>query len=657
MDTRNPDSNSSDNAPKVSPPHAYGQGYYYGPYAYGGMERSAVPSEGYSIAELMDILKRKKQIVILMVLCFCLLGYIYILVKLPDYRAEAIIELSLRRPRIMTQQEAVIDPSSGVQSVELFNTQLLKVQGKSLRSKVVAKVWNRLSERQESIEDCERYFEKHISISQIRRSSLVKISALTHSRDEAVMLANLYAQEAVEDSYSINRESSKSAVAWLESQIETQGIALKKSDDAILGFRKANPVELFETQRDSVKQAIMKYSEDLTKAVAGRDELLGKYTDKHPEVMAQAQVIAAARLQLNEEMRKLEDFENKIASAKVGMAELERERRAVEISYNGILQRIEEARLSSDENTATVKIVEKAVLPDKPVYPRKFMVLILSLLAGVGSGVLLAVLNYRIEDRIWGIGDIEQFIGTKLIGLIPKASKKIRRNELALISYEEKFSLISEAFNNVRGFIDVQSQNKVFMLTSSEPEEGKTISSCNLAISSAKSGVKTLLIEMDMRRPRISQIWKMPDSAWSLLHALCDEGSPDFNALPRKTDVVGLDVIVSHSAPDINPADVLGTARVRDFLKWAASAYDRVIIDSPPVGITSDSLIIGRLAECVIVVGRFNKTRKTLAKSTIKRLVDNGANVIGMIVNDVDLNKGEFNASAMSYGYYPSQTK
>ena len=275
-------------------------------------------------------------------------------------------------------------------------------------------------------------------------------------------------------------------------------------------------------------------------AISERDALLTKYTEKHPAVVAQNKVVdvlhdqamdairrviatAESNLSLLEQQaesltRKMADqrrlaaqLELDIVDLKSKASTLERAREAADISYKGILNRIEEARLSADENTATVKIVERAAEPERPIKPRKVVVLFVWLLMGLVGGVGMALLTDILEDYITGPSDIEIGVGLSIMALIPSV-KGANRESLATACMTDKFGQFAEAFAGIRGALDSTKYKAIshtVLISSTAPDEGKTVAACNLAIMCAKSGTRTLLIDFDMRRPHMYKIFNI----------------------------------------------------------------------------------------------------------------------------------------------------
>ena len=277
-------------------------------------------------------------------------------------------------------------------------------------------------------------------------------------------------------------------------------------------------------------------------AISDRDALLAKYTEKHPAVVAQNKVVDVLRGQAMDAIRRARDtsesnlklleqqadsltrkmsdqrnlaaqLELHIVDLKSKASTLERAREASDISYKGILNRIEEARLSADENTATVKIVERAAVPERPIRPRKLAVLLVCLMLGLVGGVGLALLTDMLEDYITGPADIEIGVGLSILALVPHV-KGATRESLATACMTNKFGQFAEAFAGIRAALDSSKYKGIshtVLISSTAPDEGKTVTACNLAIMCAKSGMRTLLVDFDMRRPRMYKFFNMPE--------------------------------------------------------------------------------------------------------------------------------------------------
>jgi len=137
-------------------------------------------------------------------------------------------------------------------------------------------------------------------------------------------------------------------------------------------------------------------------------------------------------------------------------------------------------------------------------------------------------------------------------------------------------------------------------------------------------------------------MFKIDHAAESLIHALNAQDRASFDRLPQPTTCENLEVITSRPSRDISAAEIMGSRVVKDFMQWAESRYDRVIVDSPPYGIVSDAVALAGLTGCLVLVCRPNKSRKRATNHAVKRLTEAGANILGIVVNDVDFSKGAF---------------
>lgn len=429
---------------------------------------------------------------------------------------------------------------------------------------------------------------------------------------------------------------------------------------------------------DVIRQSVAQWR----RAIADRETLLVKYRPQHPKVQAAGQVVSVRRNEvleaveqagrsaqanvdllkqqaasIKEEMETYRaltaELELKIVQLNGELDGLQRAKQTANMSYQGILRRIEEARLSADENTTTVKIVEQASVPVAPVSPNARSLFMFSLLLGLIAGGGLAFLKELLDDLISSSGDIEESLGLRVLGLVPYREKAARR-DLARTTLKQGSHAMAEAFASIRTLL-CSSHNREsttsLLVTSTAPEEGKTVVACNLAITFARSGMKTLLVDFDLRRPRIGRIFSEIQDAEPLLAVLKDEeaGNDDFSRLPRSTDCRNLDVITNRADKEISPAEIVGGATVERFMKWAVESYDQVVFDSPPHGLLSDAGVLAGQVSGVLLVCWANKTRRHSLRQAARHFDELGANVLGVVVNGVKFGR---NGYFGSYDYY-----
>ncbi|MDD2460945.1 MAG: AAA family ATPase [Kiritimatiellae bacterium] len=456
-------------------------------------------------------------------------------------------------------------------------------------------------------------------------------------------------------------------ILGLESEI-TKASELRKTLEAI----QSDP-EKFGSLPDSVPRSleIGTSFQLLQKTLAEKNSMLARYTANHPEVKIKEKEVEVytqqfadvvfraletckANLDLlqrqlaqltpkrDDLVKKLSDLELKMVSAKMKLEQLERERELADITYKSLLQRTREAQLASDENTAIIKQVEPAFQPDKPVLPNPLIIFPAGPAIGLLLGVLFVLVLDHLEDKIVGISDIEHRLRLKTLAVLPHVRRK-KREQLARLVTDDKFSQFAEAVAGLRNLLDsprYQEMSKVVLCMSTQPGEGKTVTSCSLAASCAQSGQRTLLVDFDMRRPRLARIFEKKQGEFnSLPHTLAKADPSLFASLPVPSGVENLDVVLSKASLEISPANLMGSGIIVEFFSWARQNYDRVVIDSPPFGIVGDVMTLASLVDSVMIMCCPDRTRFQPIKHAARTLTESGARVIGVIVNDVDFGR------------------
>ncbi|MBQ9429986.1 MAG: AAA family ATPase [Kiritimatiellae bacterium] len=417
--------------------------------------------------------------------------------------------------------------------------------------------------------------------------------------------------------------------------------------------------------------------------IAERNALLARLTPNHPQVklkekdvdvykqqfadvVVRAMETAKANLDLlqrrhaqlvpkrDELIARLTDNEQKIVYSTLKLEQLQRDRQVAELNYQTLLKRKGEAELAADENTAIIKPVENAYKPLKPVLPNPMVIFPAGPMIGLALGVFFVLVLDHLEDKIVGVADIEQRLRLKVLAVMPHIHRK-KREQLARMVTEDKFSQYAEAVAGLRNLLDsprYRDISKVMLCISTHPGEGKTVTSCSLAQSCAQSGQRTLLIDFDMRRPRLARIFHKRSTEFkSLPHTLAKSDASLFDSLPVPSGMPNLDVVLAKASSEISPATLMGGGMVVNFFQWARDHYDRVVVDSPPFGIVGDVMTLASLVDSVMIMCCPDRTRFQPVRHAARSLAEAGARVIGVIVNDVDFGRSNSFSTGGNYHY------
>ncbi len=425
----------------------------------------------------------------------------------------------------------------------------------------------------------------------------------------------------------------------------------------------------------------------LREAMVKRDELIQNrhLQPKHPEVVEQdgrievlekqyvdaverARQTAAANLgiaenkvhklesDISDNFRRQQELDLKIASIEAQIRQLDLNYKNAADRYQEISARLEEGRIAINDTLDTIRIIgEGADLPKAPFSPVASLNFSVGALAGFAIGFLFILALDRVEDKITSSDDIRKHMNTTVLSLVPRIPRT-KRTELATLAATKKFSRIAEAFAGLRGLLEsprYSNVSRVILVVSTQPEEGKTITASNLALVFAASGKKTLLVDFDLRRPRIARIYDVVESITpetDLIEVLDSPEDTDFSNIAIPSEYDNLDLVVSSVSSSISPANVIGSEKLRAFFDWARVNYDHVVIDSPPFGLVSDAIQLGSFSDSVMIVCRPNRSRFGLVRNAISALKESGSNVIGVVVNEVNFNQ----ASAFTNGSYSS---
>jgi capsular exopolysaccharide synthesis family protein len=346
--------------------------------------------------------------------------------------------------------------------------------------------------------------------------------------------------------------------------------------------------------------------------------------------------------------------------------------------YNGLLQRLKETGISATLNASNIQILDKAEVPKWPFKPNRQRNILLALIVGLFGGVGLAFFTEYLDNTIKTPEDVEKRMFMPSLGIVPlytsdPAAKALRekkksrpRNAIArpadrqlpveYISHLDSKSQLSEAYSSIRTFLLFSSAGKppkVMMVTSPRREEGKTTTSINTAISLTKSDAKAVLIDADMRRPRLHKVFTVSNTNGlsSFLSGNIEFGDD----LIRHTDIPNLDVITSGPLPP-NPAELLSSYRLRELIEGLYPLYNFIIIDSPPLLGLADAAITSTHTDGVILVVKSGATPRDAAVQAKKVLESVNAKVLGVVLNAINETNIRYGYSSYYQHYYQNNT-
>lgn len=348
--------------------------------------------------------------------------------------------------------------------------------------------------------------------------------------------------------------------------------------------------------------------------------------------------------------------------------ELERESKTAAEAYELVSRRDTEidmlGRVASDD----IEILDRATRARAPVFPPKALLVAIALVSGLTLGALLALAVDIRDHRIRGLIDLERALaglGIPVLGQLPllPADAKIgvsnlraQRRQRDLHTYLYPQSLMAERVRGVRtslGFAAGKGRLRTLVVTSPSSSEGKSSTAINLAMSFVQAKKRVVLVDADMRRPRLHQVFEAPIGRESvgLAGVLSGRCSLDESLLTGGDIPEGLSILLCGDVPPA-PAELLDSPQARKLLAELAERFDLVVLDTPPVLPVTDPLLLARLADGVVVVARCGATTRAGLQRALGTLRRSEANLLGVILNEVDARREEAGYGAAGYYAY-----
>jgi capsular exopolysaccharide synthesis family protein len=323
--------------------------------------------------------------------------------------------------------------------------------------------------------------------------------------------------------------------------------------------------------------------------------------------------------------------------------------------YESLIKRIKETNVTEGINVSNIMVVDPARVPNSPVKPKILQNLLLALVSGLALGVGLAFFFEYLDNSIKSPDDVKKYLDVPLLGILGRFEPTTpgeEKQEIPLLSTPR--STIAEAIRTVRTnilFSASDNEKKVLLVTSAMAQEGKTIMSTNLAVGFAQLGKKVLLIDADMRKPRVHTVFKAEREP-GLSEILTNVKEP-FSVI-RDTQVENLKLIACGTIPP-NPAELLISSHMDKFIEKMKEQFDVIIFDSPPITSVTDAVEVGSYVDGVVIVIKTGATPRPAAQSAIHQLSEVNANIFGVVLNDVDFQKDNYYPYYKYYSRYYSR--
>lgn len=396
--------------------------------------------------------------------------------------------------------------------------------------------------------------------------------------------------------------------------------------------------------------------------------------------------ISAAKIELNLNIAKVaslqkivEEFNQRMSllpDTEIELARLERNYKISEKTYTMLIEKYEEAKIVEQSKVGNIRLVEEALVPELPIKPNIKMNLLIGIVLGLGLGIGLALILHSLDSKIRNFDDVKKYVGLPILGTIPQiqtsdadveeiekllqtaTGKEKEQLEITLQQMDSKIisnyapkASATESFRILRtNLVAKKKENEPMsiLITSSGPREGKTTIHTNLATTLAKMDAKVILVDLDLRRPRVHSMFHIPKEN-GISDFLVDK-SAKLESFIKKSSVPNLDVITSGYIPP-NPSELLASSRMDEAIAILKSKYDYVLFDAPPVIAVTDAMILAKKVDCLYLVVRVAQADKQVIKRAKELLENIGIEITGAVINGI-IPQSYYSSSEYHYYYY-----
>ena len=575
---------------------------------------------------------------------------------LPQPASVPVVNTGKRDPR-----DGIINRLTGMLEVSLVSdSQLVRVSFDSHNPKLAADLANALVDvyiesgmvsRLETTRNASAWITEHL------KDLKQKVDESSHALQAYLEKEKLVDAQGV-DSIAVRELDDVSTELVTASQNRSEAEALYRQVMALQG----QPLEAYESIPAVLKDPQV-HSAKTTQAEAERkvSELAERYGPKHPRMIAAMADLDAANKNVQAKITNVIDSVKKeydIArakeshllvakqSAKNEISDINRKSNELKILqqeldsnrqlYDMFLTRFKETKITDDLQTTDARIVDRAQVPGAPYKPNRQRFITISFITALMLSIILVFVIESLDNTLSTTGQVENRLFLPVLGILPKLNIWLKKDIRAMRYFtDKKHSSFSENIRTIRTSVllnDIDSSKKIILVTSSVPEEGKSIVAVNLALALAQMG-KTLLIDADMRKPSIEKVFGMKKNEPGLTHFIA--GTHELKGCLHYFEDEKLHVMPAGQIPS-NPLELLSSSRFEKTATGLLQYYEYIIFDSAPTVPVSDPVVLSRIADVTIYVVKADSTPFQLARTGIKKLNSVNARILGVVLNQVN---------------------
>jgi tyrosine-protein kinase Etk/Wzc len=451
------------------------------------------------------------------------------------------------------------------------------------------------------------------------------------------------------------QEEAQKSIAFLDQQLPQLKAQLDKAENEYNTFRSQHGAVDLGAEATALLQSSALAQQRIADLRQQRAQLMARFTADNPAVVAVDGQLAEAQKSLGD----LVGQTRALPPVEQGLVRLQREVTVDTNIYTNLLNNREQMRLLKAGRVSNVRMIDAAVPGEKPVRPKRVVLLIAAFFTGLFAGAVLVLLRQRFNRGVCLVDEIEVGTGLAVFASVPRSriqqtlTRRLPRTGSGantVLAHTAVFDAAVESLRSFRSALEYSLQdadNRVVLLAGPTPMVGKSFVSVNLAAVFGASGKRVLLIDADLRRGSLNRHVGVPCTP-GLTHIVA--GEQDYAEVVYREAMPGVDFVAT-GGHVFNASELLRESSFKDFVDWANETYDLVLIDAPPILPVADAGIVGKLAGTVFVIARQGATSVAELRESVRRFDQVGVSIRGVIFNDMTSRPGRYGDEYGAYGY------
>ena len=602
-----------------------------------------------TIKDYVEVIRKHILLIIAFLVVVPVITAIFVFTQKPVYRSTVSLIAELERLKVTKIED--------VQSINRYGWQYYQVQLRILNSYSLGqKVYEKLKLSKDpdfkDLKDPVGVIKSRVNAILVKDSNVFVLSVEDIDPLRAAAIANAWAQAYIQEDVDSRNRAIKEAAGWLDSQLEDMKKRMQVSEEALNKYLQDNKI-VSVPDIDRNKEAILEnLKNDKARFGVELANASKRYKSKHPRIISLNAQLEQIDAKAKEETDKILALNEKLTQYRV----LKKEADANQQVYNSLLSRAKEVGITESLKESTIRIIDSAKPADFAFKPNKRKSILMAILFALFSGVGFAVLLEYLDSSIRTAEDVSNYLNIPFLGYIPAIDIKDGKteSEKAFLCYQKTTNPVIESYRALRTSILFSSPEdrplRTILVTSSLPEEGKSFLATNLASIFSQVNEKVVLIDVDMRRPKLYKLFNI-DQKPGLSAYLT--GNATLESIIRTTPYNNLSIITSGTIPP-NPSELLSSGKIRLLLEELKLKFDRIIIDSPPALSVADTHLLANSVDGVVLVVKGASTRLEAVIGAKNKILESKGKIIGAVVNNINPEKED---RYYYYHYYYTEDK